>query len=164
MALLTTDLCDAYADDPGVQLRVMNPMLVGYGGRTRFGGRVTTLKLFEDNVRVRELLSEPGDGGVLVVDGGGSMRCALLGDRLAALGRDNGWSGAIIYGCVRDSAELAQIDFGVQALNTHPLKSQKKGLGERDVSVTFAGVTIQSGDWLYADEDGVIAATRELTL
>ncbi|ABM61253.1 ribonuclease E activity regulator RraA [Halorhodospira halophila] len=164
MALLTTDLCDAYADEPGAQLRAMNPMLIGYGGRARFGGPVTTLKLFEDNVRVRELLSAPGDGGVLVVDGGGSMRCALLGDRLAELGRENGWSGAIIYGCVRDSAELAQIDFGVQALNTHPLKSQKKGLGERDVSVTFAGVTIQSGDWLYADEDGVVVASRELTL
>ncbi len=162
MAYRTTDLCDAHADDPTAQVRVVNPMFVGYGGRRRFSGPVTTLKLFEDNVRVREILSEPGEGGVLVVDGGGSMRCALLGDQLAALGRENGWSGAVIYGCVRDSADLAEIDFGVQALNTHPLKSQKKGLGERDVSVTFAGATIQSGDWIYVDEDGVIVAGRQL--
>ena len=164
MALRTTDLCDAHADDPQKQLRVINPMFVGYGGRQRFGGRVTTLKLFEDNARVREVLGEPGDGGVLVVDGGGSMRCALLGDRLAALGRDHGWSGVVVYGCVRDAAELGGIDIGVQALNTHPLKSQKKGLGERDVSVTFAGATIQAGDWLYADEDGIVVAADELEL
>ncbi|MFP4130104.1 MAG: ribonuclease E activity regulator RraA [Halorhodospira sp.] len=164
MPLSTTDLCDAYAEDPEAQLRVVNPMFVGYGGRCRFSGPVTTLKLFEDNVQVRDALSEQGDGGVLVVDGGGSMRCALLGDRLAALGRDNGWSGVLIYGCVRDSAELAGIGLGVQALNTHPLKSQKKGLGERDVSVTFAGATIKPGDWLYADEDGVVVAAQALSL
>lgn len=164
MALLTTDLCDAYAEDPEAHLRVVNPMFVGYGGRCRFSGPVTTLKLFEDNAQVRAVLSEPSRGGVLVVDGGGSMRCALLGDRLAVLGRDNGWSGVLIYGCVRDSAELARIDFGVQALNTHPLKSHKAGHGERDVSVTFAGATIKPGDWLCADEDGVIVAERALTL
>ncbi len=163
MAYLTTDLCDAYAEDPEVHLRVVNPMFLGFGGRQRFAGPVTTLKLFEDNVLVGEALREPGDGGVLVVDGGGSMRCALLGDRLAAAGRDNGWAGVVIYGCVRDSAELAGIDLGVQALNTHPLKSQKKGLGERDVSVSFAGVTLQPGEWIYVDEDGIVVADRQLS-
>ncbi|BAU58820.1 ribonuclease E inhibitor RraA [Halorhodospira halochloris] len=162
MNFATTDLCDEYMDDPQAQLRVVNPMFTGFGGRKRFSGQITTLKLFEDNVRVREVLSEPGDGGVLVIDGGGSMRCALLGDQLAQLGKDNGWSGVVVYGCVRDSAQLMEIELGVQALNAHPLKSQKKGLGERDVSVTFGSVTIQPGEWLYADEDGIIVASQQL--
>ncbi|MBK1735873.1 ribonuclease activity regulator protein RraA [Halorhodospira abdelmalekii] len=162
MTQATTDLCDHYAADAQLQLRVINPMFASFGGRRRFSGPVTTLKLFEDNVRVREVLGEPSNGGVLVVDGGGSMRCALLGDQLAKLGRQNGWSGIVVYGCVRDSAELANIDFGVQALNVHPLKSRKKGLGERDVSVTFGGATIQPGEWLYADEDGIIVVQQAL--
>lgn len=164
MNFATTDLCDEYIDNPQVQLRVVNPMFISIGGRSRFSGRVTTLKLFEDNVRVREVLGEPGEGGVLVVDGGGSMRCALLGDQLAAMGRDNGWSGVVVYGCVRDSAQLMDIALGVMALNTNPLKSQKKGLGERDVSVTFGGVTIQPGEWVYADEDGILITNRQLEL
>lgn len=160
----TTDLSDAWSDQPGAHVRIANPMFRSYGGRTRFAGPVRTLKLFEDNVLVREALSEPSDGGVLVVDGGGSMRCALLGDNLAEMGCENGWAGIVVYGCVRDSAELAGIGLGVQALNTHPRKSVKKGQGEREVSVTFAGVTIQPGDWLYADEDGILIASHELTL
>ncbi|ABI56521.1 ribonuclease E activity regulator RraA [Alkalilimnicola ehrlichii MLHE-1] len=158
MSVPTTDLCDDFADE----LRVMNPMFRDFGGRVRFHGPVTTVKLFEDNSAVREALSEPGEGRVLVVDGGGSMRCALLGDNLAALGQKNGWAGVVVYGCVRDSAELATIDLGVKALNVHPLKSVKKGIGERDVTVTFAGITIQAGDWLYADEDGIVVARNSL--
>ncbi len=161
MVLATTDLCDAYMDDPAVEMRVANPMFRDYGGRRHFHGPVTTVKLFEDNVLVREALSQPGEGGVLVVDGGGSMRCALLGDNLAALGRENGWSGVVVYGCVRDRVELAAIEIGVKALNTHPRKSVKKGAGERNVSVTFAGITIQPGEWLYADEDGIVVINRE---
>lgn len=155
MTLKTTDLCDEHSD----HLRIVSPLFRCYGRRRRFSGPVSTVKVFEDNSLVREALEEPGEGRVLVVDGGGSMRCALLGDNLAELGRSNGWSGALVYGCVRDSAELAQIDFGVKALNTHPLKSVKKGVGERDVPVTFAGVTFHPGHWLYADEDGVIVAS-----
>lgn len=162
MDFTTTQLCDGYMDQPQVQLRVVNPMFSSLGGQRRFCGQVSTLKLFEDNVRVREVLSEPSEAGVLVVDGGGSMRCALLGDQLAELGRDNGWSGVVIYGCVRDSAQLATLDFGIQALNTNPLKSQKRGLGERDVSVTFGGVTIQPGEWVYADEDGILVSNQQL--
>lgn len=158
MSFQTTDLCDDFADE----LRVMNPMFRDYGGRVGFYGPVTTVKLFEDNSLVREALSEPGEGRVLVVDGGGSLRCALLGDNLAAMGQKNGWSGVVVYGCVRDSGELAEIDLGVKALNVHPLKSVKKGIGERDVTVTFAGITMQPGDWLYADEDGIVVARNSL--
>lgn len=158
MSLKTTDLCDDHAD----HLRIVSPLFRDYGGKPMFHGRITTVKVFEDNSLVRSTLEEPGEGRVLVVDGGGSMRCALLGDNLAELGRKNGWAGVLVYGCVRDAADLARIDIGVKALNTHPLKSVKKGVGERDVPVTFAGVTFHVGEWLYGDEDGVIVAAEAL--
>ncbi len=150
----TTDICDEYS----ARVRIATPMFRDYGGRKLFEGPVTTVKVFEDNSLVRQALEEAGEGRVLVVDGGGSMRCALLGDQLAALGRQNGWSGVVVYGCIRDAADIATIDLGVKALTTHPLKSVKKGVGERDVPVTFAGITIQPGDYLYADEDGIVVA------
>lgn len=152
MAIKTTDLCDEHSD----RLRVMAPIFLDYGGVKAFSGPVSTVKVFEDNSLVRGALEEPGEGRVLVVDGGGSLRCALLGDNLAELGRGNGWAGILVYGCIRDSADIARIGIGVKALNTHPLKSVKKGVGERDAPVTFAGVTVRPGDHLYADEDGVV--------
>jgi len=152
MTLKTTDLCDEHSDD----LRIMAPIFLDYGGVKAFGGLVSTVKVFEDNSLVRAAVEEPGKGRVLVVDGGGSLRCALLGDNLAELGRGNGWSGMVIYGCIRDSAAIAGIAVGVKALNTNPLKSVKKGEGERDVPVTFAGVTVHPGDYLYADQDGIV--------
>ena len=158
MTSKTADLCDEHE----AQLRILTPMFQDYGGRGAFAGPVATVKLFEDNSRVREALGEPGAGRVLVVDGGGSMRCALLGDNLAAMGVSNGWAGVVVYGCIRDSEEIGAMDIGVKALNTHPCKSVKRGLGERDVPVTFAGVTIQPGDWLYADGDGIVVADAEL--
>lgn len=158
MSLRTTDLCDEFSD----RLRIVSPMFRDYGGRSLFNGPVATVRVFEDNSLVREALAEPGEGRVLVVDGGGSMRCALLGDNLAALGRDNGWSGVVVYGCVRDAADLRGIDIGVRALNTHPLKSVKKGEGERDVAVSFGGISIRPGDVLYADEDGIIVSAEPL--
>ncbi len=158
MSEKTTDLCDEYAD----RLRIASPIFQDYGDCQSFNGTVTTVKVFEDNSLVRQALEESGEGRVLVVDGGGSLRCALLGDQLALLGQTNGWSGAIVYGCIRDAADIAEIDLGVKALNTHPLKSVKKGLGERDVPVTFAGITIRPGDYLYADADGVIVADEAL--
>lgn len=158
MTIRTTDLCDAHSE----ALRIMAPIFLDYGGVRAFGGPVSTTKVFEDNSLVRAALEEPGEGRVLVVDGGGSMRCALLGDNLAALGRDNGWAGVVVYGCIRDSADIAAIAIGVKALNTHPLKSVKKGIGERDVPVTFAGVTVRPGDFLYADEDGVVLSDSPL--
>lgn len=158
MTIKTTDLCDEHSDS----LRILAPIFLDYGGVRAFGGPVSTVKIFEDNSLVRTALEEPGKGRVLVVDGGGSMRCALLGDNLAELGRDHGWSGVLVYGCIRDSADIAGIDIGVKALNTHPLKSVKKGVGERDVPVTFGGVTIRPGDYLYADEDGVVVSETAL--
>ncbi|MEX0731833.1 MAG: ribonuclease E activity regulator RraA [Aquisalimonadaceae bacterium] len=156
MNLRTTDLCDDHSDE----LSIVSPLFRDYGGRRLFNGRVSTVKVFEDNSLVREALQEPGEERVLVVDGGGSMRCALLGGDLAELGHTNGWSGVVIYGCVRDAAELVVVDLGVKALNTHPLKSVKKGVGQRDVAVTFGGVTFNAGDHLYADEDGIIVSAE----
>ncbi|MFV8835990.1 ribonuclease E activity regulator RraA [Aquisalimonas sp. APHAB1-3] len=158
MSLKTTDLCDDHSDN----LSIASPMFRDFGGRREFHGPISTVKVFEDNSLVREALSEPGEGRVLVVDGGGSMRCALLGDNIAELAINNGWNGVVVYGCIRDSADIATMDIGVKALNTHPLKSVKKGVGERDVSVTFAGITIRAGQYLYADEDGLIVAQEAL--
>ena len=158
MSLKTTDLCDDHSDS----LAIATPLFRDFGGRREFHGPISTVKVFEDNSLVRAALEEPGEGRVLVVDGGGSMRCALLGDNLAEMGRKNGWSGVVVYGCIRDSADIADMDIGVKALNTHPLKSVKKGEGERDASVTFAGITIRAGSYLYADEDGIIVAPEPL--
>jgi regulator of ribonuclease activity A len=157
MDLKTTDLSDAY---PEVQ--VGEPLLRHFGGRRAFGGPIETLKLFEDNALVRSLLEEAGDGRVLVVDGGGSLRCALLGDQLAALAVANGWAGVVVHGCVRDTAELAMLDLGVLALAPHPRRSVKRGEGERGGTLHFAGLTLARGHFLYADEDGVIVAERAL--
>ncbi len=137
-------------------------MFQRYGRRPAFSGQIVTLKLFEDNSLVRVAFAEEGKGKVLVIDGGGSLRCALVGDQLAILAQKNGWDGVMVYGCIRDSVDIDQTDIGVRALNTHPLKSVKKGVGERDLAVTFGGVTFSPGEWLYADEDGVIVADRPL--
>ena len=156
--LPTADLYDEYEE----RLRVLAPMFRDYGGRSAFCGPVTTLKVHEDNSLVRSALEETGAGRVLVVDGGGSTRCALVGDNLALLGSQNGWAGIRVYGCIRDAAPIREIDIGLKALATNPRKSIKKGEGERDVNVRFAEVTIAPGDYLYADEDGVVVSERQL--
>ena len=158
MDFLTADLCDEFSD----RLQILAPGYAAFGGHARFAGRIATLTVFEDNSRVREMLSEPGEGRVLVVDGGGSRRCALVGDQLGALAVKNGWAGIVVYGCIRDSVALGQLPLGVRALATHPLKSVKNGVGERELAVTFDGVTFRPGDWLYADEDGVITSPDAL--
>lgn len=132
------------------------PILRDFGSSTAFSGSVATVRVFEDNVLVRSALEQPGDGRVLVIDGGGSLRCALVGDQIAGLARKNGWSGLVIHGCIRDAEAIAQIRIGVKALATNPRKSQKRGEGERDVPVTFAGITFEPGDALFADADGVV--------
>ena len=162
MSFKTPDLCDQYEADLGKTVRVVAPMFQRYGGRTGFAGRIVTLKLFEDNSLVREAFAGDGKGKVLVVDGGGSLRCALVGDQLAILANRNGWEGVVVYGCIRDSGDINGIDIGIRALNTHPQKTQKKGIGERDVAVTFGGVTFNPGEYLYADEDGILVADRPL--
>lgn len=158
MEFTTADLCDQYSDE----LDVCEPLFRDYGGRRRFAGPVATIKCFEDNSRVRELVTEPGDGRVLVIDAGGSTRRAVLGDMLARSAVDKGWSGFVIYGCVRDAAALARMPIGVRALGTLPLKTDKRGEGQRDLPVHFAGAHFRPGDWVYADEDGIIVARRAL--
>ncbi|PIE82932.1 MAG: ribonuclease activity regulator protein RraA [Candidatus Contendobacter odensis] len=158
MEFKTTDLCDEFSD----RLQVAEPIFGDYGGEVMFSGAIVTLKVFEDNSLVRAMLEEPGEGRVLVVDGGGSMRCALLGDQLAELAEENDWAGVVVNGCIRDSAAIADIGIGVKALGVHPLKSVKRGVGERDLPVHFADVTFRSGDMLYADEDGLIVSEEPL--
>lgn len=157
---LTADLCDDYED----QLQVCSPLLRHYGGRSVFHGQVVTVKCFEDNSLVRETLGEDGHEKVLVVDGGGSLRCALLGDQLAELGLRNGWAGILLNGCIRDSAQIADMDIGVMALATHPRKSVKLGCGQRNPPVCFAGVNFSPGHQLYCDADGIVLAEKPLAL
>ena len=159
MSFATADLYDEHEE----KLQIATPMFKDYGGKKKFSGPASTVKVFEDNSLVRAALEEPGNGRVLVVDGEASLRCALVGDMLAELGQKNGWQGIIVYGCIRDSAVIASIDLGVKALNTNPRKSVKKGIGERDVQVTFADVMIKPGDYIYADEDGIDVSAEELT-
>lgn len=154
----TADLCDAHEG----KTRVAAPIFRSYGGKTSFRGTIATLKLFEDNGLVRQTLDTPGAGRVLVIDGGGSLRCALLGDQLAALAVRNGWAGIVIWGCIRDSVAIASMDLGVLALATHPQKTVKKNLGDAGVTVSFAGIDFVPGAWLYADADGVIVAAEQL--
>ena len=162
MSFKTPDLCDQYEAELGKTVRVVAPMFQRYGGRNAFSGEIVTLKIFEDNTLVREIFNEPGNGKVLVIDGGGSMRCALVGDQLAILAQKNGWEGVVVYGCIRDSGDINGIDIGVRALNTHPQKTVKKGVGERNLSVTFGGVTFHPGEWIYVDEDGVLVSSQAL--
>jgi regulator of ribonuclease activity A len=154
----TTDLCDAH---PGT-LAVASPIFRRFGGRRRFDGAIVTVRCFEDNSLVRDLLAEPGAGRVLVVDGGGSLRCALLGDQLGALGVRTGWSGVLVWGCVRDTAALGAMDLGVLARAAHPMKSVKRGQGEREVAISFAGVRFHPGQHLYTDDDGIVVAPMAL--
>lgn len=160
---MTTDLSDAHSDT-NEGLRYLAPGYQDFGGRLRFHGQAKTLVTFEDNTKVRAAVETPGEGRVLVVDGGGSMRCALFGGNLAKLAADNGWAGILIHGCVRDRAELQGEAVGIKALASHPKKSNKRDLGSYDVSLRFSSVTIHPGDWIYADEDGVVISGRELTV
>lgn len=162
MSFKTPDLCDEFETELGQSVRVVAPMFQRYGGRSSFCGEIVTLKLFEDNTLVREAFAEAGQGKVLVIDGGGSLRCALVGDQLAILAHKNGWEGVVVYGCIRDSGDINGIDIGVRALNTHPQKSIKKGVGDKNIAVTFGGVTFKPGEYLYADEDGVLVSSKPL--
>jgi regulator of ribonuclease activity A len=158
--LNTTDLSDKYPD----LVQIPEPIFGDFGGVETFSGPIATVKTFEDNTLVRATLETPGAGRVLVVDGGASMRCALLGDNLAQLAIDNGWTGIVVYGCIRDSEPIGGMDVGVKALATHPRKSVKNDYGWTDVPVTFAGVTFTPGHYLYADPDGIVVAPHALTL
>lgn len=149
----TADLCDEHE---GGSIQICDPVFRDYGGDKVFSGHIQTVKCFEDNSMVREALSRDGRGQVLVVDAGGSLRCAMLGDQLALLAVKNGWAGVVMYGCIRDAHACAQEPLGIKALGTHPRKSQKMGTGQENVPVRFAGVHFTPGDRLFADEDGIV--------
>ncbi len=163
MTFATTDICDANENliSQGV-LRVCAPIFKSYGGVVQFQGPAVTLKVFEDNTWVRTLLDEPGQGRVLVIDGGASMRCALVGGNLGVLAEKNGWAGILVNGCVRDTRELSESKVGIRALAAHPQKSVKRNVGERDLVIDFAGTMIKPGDMIYADEDGILVADQAL--
>ena len=159
--------CDLLDDHPEKKLQVVTPSMDGkffksYGARKSFGGQVVTVKCFEDNSRVKELLATEGKGKVLVVDGGASMRCALMGDLIAESAVKNHWNGVVVYGCIRDVDAIATLDLGVHALAAIPQKSNRKGAGETDIQWSFGGVNIQSGDYIYADNNGIVIANEQL--
>jgi regulator of ribonuclease activity A len=143
-------------DDIGPDVRSCDVQFGQYGGRSQFAGPISTVRCFQDNAMLKSVLSEPGNGGVLVIDGAGSLHTALVGDIIAALGRDSGWAGLIINGAVRDAAVLRTLDIGIKALGTNPRKSTKTGEGDRDVAVTFGGVTFVPGEVAYCDDDGIV--------
>lgn len=148
----TADLVDEIYPD----VRSCDVQFQNYGARTAFAGRITTVRCSADNALLKSILSTPGEGGVLVVDGGGSLHTALVGDIIAGLARDNGWAGVVVYGVVRDASTLRTIDVGIKALGTNPRKGTKTGAGERDVEVSFGGVTFVPGEIAYCDEDGIV--------
>jgi regulator of ribonuclease activity A len=160
VSFTTPDLCDEFAQ----QVRVAEPLFRDWGGVLSFAGEIETVSVFEDNALVRRVLETEGRGRVLVVDGGGSVRAALVGGRLAVLAYQKGWSGLVVHGCIRDSAELADTPIGVKALHAVPMKSGKAGTGQRSVPVTFAGITFTPGTHLYADPDGILVADRDLLM
>jgi regulator of ribonuclease activity A len=154
----TADLCDKHID----KLQVAEPIFVDFGAIACFEGEIQTLKVFEDNTLVRSALEKDGTGKVLVIDGGGSFRCALVGDNLVALAIQNNWRGMVVYGCIRDSKQMSEMEIGVKALNTNPTKSIKRNEGQENIDVRFAGVDFKPGAYLYADEDGIVVSDFQL--
>ncbi|MFF8764847.1 ribonuclease E activity regulator RraA [Nocardiopsis dassonvillei] len=151
-------------DDHGDTLRSCSTQFRQFGGRAVFCGRIRTVRCHEDNGLVKQVLNTPGDGAVLVVDGGGSLRSALMGDMIAEAAVANGWAGTVIFGAVRDTRALGGLDLGVKALGSNPRKSLKDAAGRLDVPVTFGDVTFVPGEWLYSDEDGVVVNAEEIVL
>ena len=156
LSFATCDLCDVFKNDSSGTFRVLPPVFKNFGGVLKFCGPVVTVKCFEDNSLVKAAVDSPGEGRVLVVDGGGSLRRALLGGNLGAAVARNGWAGVVIDGCARDVAELAQCQVGIRALAAMPLPTEKRQEGQQDVPVQIQGVWVRPGDWLYADEDGMV--------
>ncbi|MCX7098089.1 MAG: ribonuclease E activity regulator RraA [Methylococcales bacterium] len=161
MPTTTAELCDAHAGE--LQFQIAEPLFIAYGGKLEFSGKIATLKTFEDNELVKTVLAENGLDRVLVIDGGGSHRCALLDYDLAVIAVAQGWQGIVVYGCIRDSAKLASLPIGIRALHAHPLGSHKKGHGDRGLLVSFAGVNFKKDHFLYADSDGIIVSAVMLS-
>ena len=158
MTFKTADLYDRYGD----RVQVCDPIFRDFGGHTCFLGCISTVKCFEDNSLVKAVLGEQGEGRVLVVDAGGSLRCAMLGDMIAASAVENGWRGVLMFGCIRDSVEIGGMELGVKALATNPRKSEKRGEGQRGIPVSFAGVCFRPGEHIYCDADGILVAPEVL--
>jgi regulator of ribonuclease activity A len=161
MTFSTANLCDMHSDEEHFQ--IADPIFNAFGGNKLFSGRITTLKTFEDDVLVRAILGEKVEGRVLVIDGGGSRRCALIDVPLAKQAIENGWQGFVIYGCIRGSSCIDKLPIGIRALQTYPLKSHKKDHGDRDLVVNFAGVNFKNDQYLYADTDGIIVSETMLS-
>lgn len=160
MDFKTADLCDENEFESTLQ--VSEPVFRDYGGSLSFHGGIKTVKVFEDNTLVRSILETEGQGRVLVVDGGGSTRCSLVGDLVAQLAYENDWSGIVVNGGIRDSVDIAKIPVGLKALGTVPKRSLKEGKGDQDILVYFAGIIYQPGQFIYADEDGIVTSARNL--
>ena len=157
---LTCDLCDEHKLDTNGAFRVLPPVFLAFGGRMHFAGMVSTVRCFEDNSAVKAAVESAGDGRVLVVDGGASLRRALIGGNLAAAAARNGWAGVVVNGCVRDVAELNACDLGIRALALMPMPPDKRNEGARDVPLLVQGVPVRPGDWLCADADGIVVLGR----
>ena len=157
---LTPDISDRWPE----QTRLIPQTFIQYGAQSIFYGEIVTVKCFEDNSRVKELLATPGHGKVLVVDGGGSRRKALMGDLIAESAVKSGWAGVVIYGVIRDAGTISTLDLGVQALGTVPIKTERKGVGDVNVNIDIAGVTLSPGMYLYADSNGILVTQDELDL
>jgi len=160
MEIVLPDLCDAYPD----RVRVATPVFRNFGGRSAFGGQIVIVKCYEDNSLVAQQVAQPGLGKVLVVDGGGSLRCGLLGDNLAQQAFENDWQGILVNGCIRDVDIIGTIDLGVQALASHPMKSIKRNVGLLNERLTFAGIDFLPGEYLYADNNGVLVSATALAM
>ena len=158
MTFKTADLSD---ENEG-RVQIVQPGLINFGGKARFSGQIQTIKSFEDNSRIREQVRSDGHGKVLVIDNDASMRCAMLGDMLAAAAIENGWQGVVINGCIRDSIDIAAMPIGVKALGTNPLRSEKKDQGEVNVEFEFLGAIFRPGEFLYSDEDGILLSPLAL--
>ena len=164
MSIATTDLCDQFENDIHAGLiHVLPPVFQSFGQAGTFHGQAVTFKVFEDNTLIKKALeNDNGTGKVMVVDGGASVRCALVGGNIAKAGTQNGWAGIVVDGCVRDTGEINELNIGVRALAAMPLRSLKKGAGERDLGVHIQGVRVNPGDWVYADEDGIVISPKSL--
>ncbi len=164
MSIATTDLCDQFENDIHAGLiHVLPPVFQSFGQAQAFHGQAVTFKVFEDNTLIKKALeNDNGTGKVMVIDGGASMRCALVGGNIAKAGTQNGWAGIVVDGCVRDTGEINEPAIGVRALAAMPLRSLKKGAGERDLGVHIQGVRVNPGDWVYADADGIVVSPKAL--
>lgn len=160
MSYILPDLCDTYPD----LVEVVTPIFRSFGGRASFGGEVVTIKCHEDNSLVARQVDEKGEGKVLIVDGGGSLRCGLLGDNLAEKACYNQWEGIVVYGCIRDVDIIKNLDLGVQALATNPMKSVKRDVGLLNQPVNFGGVTFRPGEYVYGDNNGLIVSGQKLEM